>query len=289
MLTCSKFYAFAFTFIACLNTHSFTSVVMSTTLNSVIKNPHEQPRVDTNLNKHRRFLLNTADAFDALKIPSNHAYTNPPSNSNSSTIHAYTNPSANSNSSTIHAHNNTISPNHQTVSSNSSSGSSNSHDSHDSGSHTNPDASSGHHVSGHHVPPPSFQLRPNMLHYKPDNFKLFAKEIGVKQLMVGFTYPHDTHYDRYLFQIRYHGYDSYVTNKLKLNRSEANFIVLKEFADASYVICVALFSSSGVPEYGPLSTSDMCIDVTVGSSHAPGGHHSATGYLTPLLVVVAAV
>ena len=165
----------------------------------------------------------------------------------------------------------------------------------DNGAHSsNQNIDSNGHESGsdggeHHVSPPSYQLFSNAYHYKPDNFKMFSKQVAIKQVMVGFTYSADSHYDRYIFQIRYHGYESYITNKLKLNRSETNHILLKEFLDAQYIICVTLFSSSGLPEYEPISTSDMCIDVTIGESHTPGGHHSTTGYLTPLLVVVAAV
>ena len=159
---------------------------------------------------------------------------------------------------------------------------------HSSGQNT--DTSASHESSNtHHVAPPSYQLQPNAYHFKPELFNLFSKQIGINQLMVGFTYPVDTHYDRYIFQIRYHGFESYMTNKLKLNRTELNFLMLNNFLDAQYVICVTLFSSSGLPEYKPISTSDMCLDVTIGESHTPGGHHSSTGYLTPLLVVVAAV
>ena len=161
------------------------------------------------------------------------------------------------------------------------------------GSHSsdqNGDASAGHAGSNeHHVAPPSYQLHPNTYHFKPEFFNLFSKQTAINQIMVGFTYPIDTHYDRYIFQIRYHGFDSYMTNKLKLNRTEPNFLLLNKFLDAQYVICVTLFSSSGLPEYKPISSSDMCIDVTIGESHTPGGHHSSTGYLTPLLVVVAVV
>jgi len=160
---------------------------------------------------------------------------------------------------------------------------------HSSDPYANASGGHGSSSSAHHVPPPSYQLHPNTYHFKPENFNLLSKKIGINQLMVGFTYPVDTHYDRYIFQIRYHGFESYMTSKLKLNRTEVNYVMLNGFLDAQYVVCVTLFSSSGLPEYKPISTSDMCLDVTIGESHTPGGHHSSTGYLTPLLVVVAAV
>ena len=246
----------------------FDSVFLNVVIPSDLKTirPVKNPNVDIS---HRNLLKD----LDTLSVITKQMITM----HNATVIHTHVNTTTHSNKETSGGHNQS---NHNTNSTNN-----NSHDQNNNGEHGGGSSSGG----GHHVAPPSFQLHPNLYNYKPENFKIFQEQIAIKQIMVGFMYPHDTHYDRYIFQIRYHGYETYTTNKLKLNRTEVNFIILKEFADAQYVICVALFSSSGVPEYRPLSTSDMCIDITIGPAHAPGGHHTKTGLLTPLLVVVAAV
>lgn len=90
-------------------------------------------------------------------------------------------------------------------------------------------------------------------------------------------------------RVRYHGHPEFATLKLKINKTDSNELLMKNFLDASYIVCVTLFSSSGLPEYPPLSTSDMCIDVTVGEEHPIGEHHGSTGLLSPLLLAVAFV
>jgi hypothetical protein len=160
-------------------------------------------------------------------------------------------------------------------------------------SHSNSD--NGHHISGkggggqHHAPPPSYQLQLHMFNYKPEGFSLYFNQIALKKYIVGFRYTTVNHYDRYIIRVRYHGYEEYSTNKMKINRTDTNQLLLKDFLEAQYVICVTLFSSSGLPEYPPLSTSDMCIDATIGEAHAIGGSHSSTGLLSPLLLAVAIV
>jgi hypothetical protein len=143
--------------------------------------------------------------------------------------------------------------------------------------------------SHHHVPPPSYQLQLHLYNYKPDTFHMFGEEIGIKTFVVGFTYTKQDHYDRFIIRVRFHGHEDYTTNKIKINKTDTNQLVLKNFIEASYIICVTLFSSSGLPDYPPLSTSDMCMDLTVGESHPIGGHHSSTGLLSPLLLAVAFV
>lgn len=142
---------------------------------------------------------------------------------------------------------------------------------------------------GHHVPPPSYQLQLHMYSYKPEGFSLFQREAGLQKILVGFNYDIVSHYDRYVIRVRYHGHEEYSTNKMKINRTEPNQLLLKNFLDAQYIVCVTLFSSSGLTEYPPLSTSDMCIDVSAGEPVPIGGHHSTTGLLSPLLLAVAAI
>ncbi|CAF0706140.1 unnamed protein product [Brachionus calyciflorus] len=148
---------------------------------------------------------------------------------------------------------------------------------------------SGHQSGGHGTPPPSYQLHPHTHIYKPEGFHLFAQDLGLKKILIGFDYPTPSHYDRYIIRIRYHGHEEYSTDKIKVHKNDTNKLILNKFLDAQYVICVTLFSSSGLPEYPPISTSDMCIDVTAGEAPHIGGHHSTTGLLSPLLVAVAAV
>lgn len=93
----------------------------------------------------------------------------------------------------------------------------------------------------------------------------------------------------YIKTFRYHGHEEYATNQFIINMTGPNTLLLKKFPDAAYIICVTLFSSSGSADYPPISTSDMCVDLTVGEVHPPGGHHSVTGLLSPLLLAVAAV
>ena len=149
--------------------------------------------------------------------------------------------------------------------------------------------SGGHGDSKHQVPRPSSQLQLHMFVYKTENFKMFTHPAGLQKYIVGFTYSTVNQYDRYIIRIRYHGYEEYATTKMRLFRNETNELLLKGFLNAQYIVCVTLFSSSGLPEYPPLSTSDMCIDVVVGDAHPIGGHHSSTGLLSPLLFAVAAV
>ena len=168
-----------------------------------------------------------------------------------------------------------------------------SHSDTESHGNNNEHGETGEHGNGahgeHHVPPPSFQLSKHTFSYKPEGFEMFSRSAGLKKTIVGFKYPTTDSYDRFLIRVRFHGYDEYATNKMKINKTDENYIVLKEFIDAQYVVCVTLFSSSGLPQYPPISTSDMCMDLTIGKSHPIGGHHSSTGLLSPLLVAVAAV
>ena len=143
--------------------------------------------------------------------------------------------------------------------------------------------------SNHHVPPPSAQLMPHSLKYKPEGFEIFWKKVGLVKILIGFKYTKVNHYDRYLFRLRYHGYEEYETKKLKLNRTDTNELILNNFLSAQYIVCVTLYSSSGLPEYPPISTSDMCVDILFGEPYPIGGHHSSTGLLSPLLLAVAAV
>lgn len=141
----------------------------------------------------------------------------------------------------------------------------------------------------HHVPPPSFQLQPHLYTYKPDGFIMYSRSVGLKRILVGFNYTTQDYYDSYIIRIRFHGQDEFATNRTKLNRSESNELILNRFLDAQYIVCVTLFSSSGLPQYTPLSTSDMCMDIVEGEPAHIGGHHSTTGLLSPLLLAVAAV
>lgn len=144
------------------------------------------------------------------------------------------------------------------------------------------------HPGDHSARPPSYQLQLHMYSYKPKGFHLFAKELGAKKILIGVDYTEKGPYDRYIVRIRYHGHEEYTTNKMKIHKNETNELILKKFLEAQYIVCVTLFSLSA-PEYTPISTSDMCIDVTAGEAPHIGGHRSATGLLSPLLVAVAAV
>ena len=160
---------------------------------------------------------------------------------------------------------------------------------HGSGEHGSGGHGSGEHEGGHHVPPPSYQLQKHEYSYKPEGFSMYTKEVGIKKTIVGFKYGAVNHYDRYVIRVRFHGYPEFATAKMKVNRTGSNELLLNKFLDAQYIICVTLFSSSGLPDYPPISTSDMCIDILVGEAHVPGGHHSTSGLLSPLLLAVAAV
>lgn len=144
------------------------------------------------------------------------------------------------------------------------------------------------HPGDHSSKAPSYQLQLHMYSYKPKSFQLFAKEVGVKKILIGIDYTEKGPYDIYIVRIRYHGHEEYTTNKMKIHKNETNELILNKFLDSQYIVCVTLFSVSA-PEYPPISTSDMCIDLTVGEAPHIGGHRSATGLLSPLLVAVAAV
>lgn len=142
---------------------------------------------------------------------------------------------------------------------------------------------------GHNVPPPSHQLQLHMYSYKPEGFIMYSRHVDMKTILVGFVYHVVNHYDRYIIRLRYHGHEEYSTNKLRINKTGNNEIVMKKFPQAEYIVCVTLFSSFGLPEYPPISTSDMCIDVNIGEPYPIGGHHSSTGLLSPLLLACAAI
>jgi hypothetical protein len=164
-------------------------------------------------------------------------------------------------------------------------GSANNDSSHGSSSHGGEHSGNG----DHHVPPPSYQLQPHSYSYKPEGFEMFQEPAGIKRIIVGFRYPTLTNYDRYVFRVRFHGQSEFSTNKMKLNRTGRNQLLLNKFEDAQYIVCVTLFSGSGLPNYPPVSTSDMCLDIFFGEAPHIGGHHASSGLLSPLLVAVAFV
>ena len=163
------------------------------------------------------------------------------------------------------------------------------HEEHDNQGEHGEEHGNGHGSGDHHVPPPSYQLQPHSYSYKPESFSVEAEQVGLKIWLISFDYSIEDMYDRYMIRIRYHGHPEFATSKMKINKTESNELILKNFLEASYIVCVSLFSSSGLPEYPPISTSDMCVDVTVGESHPIGAHHGTTGLLTPLLMAVAFV
>lgn len=142
----------------------------------------------------------------------------------------------------------------------------------------------------HGVDPPSQDLIPHTHKYKPHGFSMHAKKLAPQDILVAFNYTKKDAYDRYIFRIRYHGHEEYATIKSILNRTTENALFMRGFTHASYVVCVALYSSlSDTQEYEPLSTSGMCLDLVVGEKPPIGVHHSSTGLLGPLLLAVAAV
>lgn len=143
--------------------------------------------------------------------------------------------------------------------------------------------------SDEHVEGPSWQLEVHHIVYKPAEFNIHAEHMSHGLVLVSFNYTKIDLYDRYIFRIRYHGYNEYATNVVKLNRTGRNELLMRDFLDASYIVCVTLFSSIRSNKYPPLSTTGMCVDVTVGEPHPIGGSHSSTGLLAPLLLAVAAV
>ena len=145
-------------------------------------------------------------------------------------------------------------------------------------------------TGGHHdVNPPSKQLTLHQNVYKPPEFTMEHEILGRKTVLISFNYTKIDLYDRYMFRIRYHGFDEYATSLAPLNRSHENSLKMRDMLDANYIICVSLFSSIRSNKYPPISSTGMCVDFTIGDSHPVGGSHSSTGLLAPLLLAVAAV
>ncbi len=115
--------------------------------------------------------------------------------------------------------------------------------------------------------PPSHQLKLNEEIYKPDGFEIYYEKIAKDTIGIYFDYTaNDSVYDEYIFRIRYFGNEEYTTEPNVLNYTiGGNQIILKRFDDAYYVVCVTLYSSNPNFNILPLSTSDMCIDLIVGT------------------------
>jgi hypothetical protein len=143
---------------------------------------------------------------------------------------------------------------------------------------------------GSHVGSPSYQLIKNTDHYKPKGFNLKHRQLSLTAYLISFEYKTRDFYDRYIFRIRYFGFDDYATEPRLLNRTSSNTLTLRQFIPASYIICVTIYSSIRSLEYPPLSTTGMCIDLVVGDSPPVIGQaHASSGLLSPLLFAVAAV
>jgi hypothetical protein len=135
---------------------------------------------------------------------------------------------------------------------------------------------------------PSKQLDLHHVVYKPPEF-FMVTELGRKSVLISFNYTKIDLYDRYIFRVRYHGHDEYATHLKTLDRINENSLKIKEMLEASYIVCVSLFSSIRSNKYPPVSTTGMCVDFTIGDSHPIGGPHNSTGLLAPLLFAVAAI
>jgi hypothetical protein len=138
--------------------------------------------------------------------------------------------------------------------------------------------------------PPSRDLILHSYEYKPRNFSMYVKQMAPQDFLVAFNYTNNDIYDRYIFRVRYHGHEEYATIKSTINRTAENALLMRGFIHASYVVCVALYSSLSDPkEYEPLSTSGMCLDLIIGERPPIGINYSKTGLLAPLLMAVVAV
>jgi len=106
--------------------------------------------------------------------------------------------------------------------------------------------------SGHN---PSFDLHVNNISYKPEGFKILSRTQSILKTVVSFEYKHNNSvYDEYTFQIRYFGHHNYVTDKKAINTTEGvNEIVLHDFVNDKYIVCVTFYSSNN--SLSPLSTS----------------------------------
>lgn len=124
--------------------------------------------------------------------------------------------------------------------------------------------------------------------YKPRGFSLKTKKLSDKKILVEFNYTSMDHYNRFIIRMRYHGdHNEYMTSKMELDQKESNKIVLIDFPLAPYILCVTLFPSMLVSsqEFPPLSTSDMCTDLTFGET-TKINQHNKTGLLAPVLLLL---
>ena len=74
----------------------------------------------------------------------------------------------------------------------------------------------------HGPPPPSYQLDLHSYSYKPQGFRLYARQKGIGKHVVGFKYTAANAYDRYVIRVRFHGYPEYATQKLKVKNRTHN-------------------------------------------------------------------
>lgn len=138
----------------------------------------------------------------------------------------------------------------------------------------------------HRIPLLSYELQLENPNNKSRELTISTKKTSLTQLMISFNYTQINNYDRYMFTLRYHGRENYVSNLLVLTRHEPNVIILKEFPKAQYILCITLIASTNsVP---PLSTSNMCVDFFFGEDFMIGyGYkHPKTGLISVILVIM---
>ena len=140
----------------------------------------------------------------------------------------------------------------------------------------------------HKVPILSSNMVLHKYEYKPRGFSLIARRITDKRVLVEFNYTVHDIYNKYILRMRYHNHaEEYATNKTLLDRHEPNQIILNDFPHSAYIVCITLLPSMQAAYSAPLSTSDMCVDVTFGEVHRVNEHHiNRTGLLAPVLFVL---
>ena len=142
---------------------------------------------------------------------------------------------------------------------------------------------------GTQIHPFSYQLKPHNFSYKPKKFNLNIIRINQRKILVEFNYSYPHPYVNYIIRMRYHGYkNEFMTKQFRLEATNPNRILLRNFPSAAYILCITLIPSMtvSIQQYPILSTSDMCGDLIFGENIILKKHQNKPGYLVPSLVIL---
>lgn len=135
----------------------------------------------------------------------------------------------------------------------------------------------------------SYQMKPHNFSYKPKRFDLSIKKINHRKILVEFNYSYPHPYVNYIIRMRYHGYkNEFMSKQIRLEVTNPNRVLLRNFPNAAYILCITLIPSMtvSIQQYPFLSTSDMCGDLIFGEDIIVNYHQNKPGYLVPSLAIL---